>query len=113
MFGHFHAKEDDVDAREHRRKLLVLLRKARMLRHARVVEPDEIDLVRVKARVRATVRVKVRVRVRVRIRGRVKVRVRSEPSEGHLGVVDEVALERGELHALGVRLVGLLPPGWG
>ena len=79
MFGHFHAEEDDVDAREHRRKLLVLLRKARMLRHARVVEPNEVDLGRVKARNRATVRVKVRVRVRVRfgVRVRVKVRVRT------------------------------------
>ena len=80
MFGHFHAEEDDVDAREHRCELLVLLRKARLLRHARVVEPNEVDLVRVKARVkvrvRATVRVSVRVRERVRNRDRVRVKNR-------------------------------------
>eukprot|EP00964_Phaeocystis_antarctica_P115891 scaffold79873_cov75-Phaeocystis_antarctica.AAC.1 len=68
---HLHAEVDDVDGRKHRRELLVLLLEARLLRHARIVEPDEVDL----------------------------------------GVIDEVALERGELHAHGVRLVGLLPPG--
>ena len=85
--GTFMPRKMDVDAREHCRKLLVLLRKARLLRHARVVEPNEVDLGRVKARVkvrvRATVRVKIRVKERVRnmdrarVKKRVRVRVRT------------------------------------
>mmetsp|Transcript_64887 Transcript_64887/g.128275 ORF Transcript_64887/g.128275 Transcript_64887/m.128275 type:complete len:246 (+) Transcript_64887:610-1347(+) len=67
---HLHADEDDVDVGEHLGELVLVFGRARLLWHARKVEPHVLDL----------------------------------------GVVVEVALQGGQLRALRVRLVGLLPP---